>query len=195
MTPQQPFSEYHHTSSHITLSLYRRKYQVNTMKSSNSSLCHLLITLDLPWLFKSTNLHFGWVQASITSWSNFCHSNCLNSAITPSTSSLMLPDPPDLTNVPLDYLNLSQFFSKMHFHHIDHSIVPSISSPELRCPPANSKSWHCQKSRPWRHSGLMTSWPHSTLVLSSRSRVFLCWKEGRKPSSVYWLLDVKRRSN
>lgn len=48
------------------------------------------------------------------SWSSFCHSVCLQSALPPSGLFVPLPDPPDLSNIPNEYYNLQEVFSKEH---------------------------------------------------------------------------------
>uniref|UniRef100_A0A671X748 Gypsy retrotransposon integrase-like protein 1 n=1 Tax=Sparus aurata TaxID=8175 RepID=A0A671X748_SPAAU len=70
------------------------------------------IVLGLPWLTKH-NPHIDWTTSTIRSWSNLCHAHCLHSA-TPERSP-SAPEPPeeiDLTNVPAEYHDLREVFSK-----------------------------------------------------------------------------------
>lgn len=72
---------------------------------------HAPLVLGLPWL-KMHNPHIDWVTNRISSWSIFCHSNCLQSAITSSQGPSDLPSPPDLSAVPVEYHDLGEVFSK-----------------------------------------------------------------------------------
>lgn len=71
---------------------------------------HSPLILGYPWL-RTHNPNFDW--AKLQSRSNYCHSTCLKSALPPTSSSLPEPsEPPDLTNVPNDYQDLTNVFSK-----------------------------------------------------------------------------------
>lgn len=50
------------------------------------------VVLDLPWL-KRHNPNIDWSTASISIWSEYCHKNCLSSAVPPGPS--MLQEPPE----------------------------------------------------------------------------------------------------
>ena len=68
--------------------------------------------LGLPWL-QTHNPHIDWMTASIRNWSDHCHRHCLFSAILKPSENL--PEPPediDLTNVPREYNELKDTFSK-----------------------------------------------------------------------------------
>ena len=70
------------------------------------------IVLGLPWL-KTHNPHVDWVTASIRTWSEHCHQYCLLSAIPEhSPHTLESPEDIDLTNVPSEYHDLKDAFSK-----------------------------------------------------------------------------------
>lgn len=70
------------------------------------------IFLGLPWL-KRHNPHIDWSSPTFLNWSNYCHENCLRSAIP--EMKLSCPGPPekiDLTNIPKEYYDLQEVFSK-----------------------------------------------------------------------------------
>lgn len=70
------------------------------------------VVLGLPWL-RLHNPHIDWCSASISSWSIFCHSNCLCSAATTVKPPVSIAPPsPDLFLVPLAYHDLAPVFSK-----------------------------------------------------------------------------------
>ena len=73
---------------------------------------HTPLVLGYPWFHKH-NPHIDWPTGSFSAWSTYCHSHCLRSAPTPSTSAtLPLPEPPDLSSVPAVYHDLELVFSK-----------------------------------------------------------------------------------
>ena len=66
----------------------------------------------LPWL-KRHNPQFDWASGKVVSWSTFCHSTCLQSALSPAEGGVPLPqEPPDLYLVPPIYHDLGEVFSK-----------------------------------------------------------------------------------
>lgn len=75
---------------------------------------HSPLVLGLPWL-KLHNPQIDWSTGRIISWSTFCHSNCLLSAL-PSvcSESTPVPETPDLSAVPPVYHDLRAVFSKHH---------------------------------------------------------------------------------
>ena len=73
---------------------------------------HAPVVLGQPWL-KLHNPHIDWSTASIASWSTFCHSHCLQSALAPSQlTAAPTFEPPDLSSVPPVYRDLGEVFSK-----------------------------------------------------------------------------------
>lgn len=79
-----------------------------------------------------------WSKASIYSWIVFCHSHCLCSAQLPGCSS---PDPPpgpsDLYNVPAEYRDLAEVFSR------ENSVLSSTSFIQF-----------CDRSHSWSRSSI-----------------------------------------
>ena len=72
---------------------------------------HAPLVLGLPWL-KRHNPHIDWTNNLISSWSVFCHSNCLKSAVTSSVQTSPPVSPPDLSLVPPEYHDLEEVFNK-----------------------------------------------------------------------------------
>lgn len=70
------------------------------------------VVLGLPWL-KLRNPVIDWSTSSLTSWSGFCHQNCLKSDIPTGISfSQSPPKDIDLSAVPSAYHDLKQVLSK-----------------------------------------------------------------------------------
>uniref|UniRef100_A0A8C5N9Y2 Gypsy retrotransposon integrase-like protein 1 n=1 Tax=Gouania willdenowi TaxID=441366 RepID=A0A8C5N9Y2_GOUWI len=70
------------------------------------------LVLGIPWL-RQHNPQIDWTAGKIISWSNFCHSHCLQSALVPAfTVPQTRPEPPDLSLVPEEYHDLAPVFSK-----------------------------------------------------------------------------------
>lgn len=98
-----------HCSEPIKLLLsgnHQETLQLNLISSPQTPLI-----LGYPWL-KKHNPHFDWSNGKVKSWSSFCHLNCLQSALPPAGSAIPPPAPPDLTNVPVEYHDLAEVFSK-----------------------------------------------------------------------------------
>lgn len=73
---------------------------------------HIPLVLGLPWL-KLHCPHIDWSVGQVLSWSSFCHSHCLQSALPPVFSrSAPVPESPDLSSVPPCYHDLGPVFSK-----------------------------------------------------------------------------------
>ena len=70
------------------------------------------VVLGHPWLVKH-NPHIDWAAKCIMGWSPFCHSNCLLQAqLQLNSAPEVQEDFPDLSGIPLDYMDLKQVFSK-----------------------------------------------------------------------------------
>ena len=64
---------------------------------------HSPIVLGLTWL-KQHNPHIDWVSSSVASWSIYCHSHCLQSALGPPlATNKSSPEVIDLSSVPPVY--------------------------------------------------------------------------------------------
>lgn len=74
---------------------------------------HAPLVLGLLWLLKH-NPVIDWAAGKIISWSSFCHSSCLKSALLlcSKSHSASPPEPPDLSSVPPAYHDLAEVFSK-----------------------------------------------------------------------------------
>ena len=70
------------------------------------------LVLGSPWL-KKHNPHIDWSAGTIISWSQFCHSSCLQSALPPAEVTVASdPEPVDLSSIPANYHDLARVFSK-----------------------------------------------------------------------------------
>ncbi|KAL0189919.1 hypothetical protein M9458_017018, partial [Cirrhinus mrigala] len=69
------------------------------------------IVLGHPWLTKH-NPRIDWQQKSVSEWSNKCHESCLVSACPSVAVSVFQEKAVDLCNVPTEYLDLKEVFSK-----------------------------------------------------------------------------------
>ncbi len=71
------------------------------------------VILGLPWLEKH-NPRISWSSPQILQWSEFCHLHCLTSSPKPSALSREeKPENKDLSELPVDYQDLSEAFSKI----------------------------------------------------------------------------------
>lgn len=102
---------------------------------------HAPLVLGLPWL-QEPNPVIDWAAGRITSWSSFCHTSCLKSALPPCSSkpSAAPPEPPDISSVPPVYQVLA-------YHLTDLSTAPLSCCLEPRFPGftssplLNEKAW------------------------------------------------------
>lgn len=87
---------------------HREEVKLYIIKSPDTPL-----VLGLPWL-KTHNPHIDWHAGRISSWSSFCHSTCLLSALPPAKLEVTQPCPevPDLSSIPPEYHDMSEVFSK-----------------------------------------------------------------------------------
>uniref|UniRef100_A0A3Q2TMV6 Chromo domain-containing protein n=1 Tax=Fundulus heteroclitus TaxID=8078 RepID=A0A3Q2TMV6_FUNHE len=74
---------------------------------------HASIVLGFPWLLLH-NPHLNWAERRVESWSTYCHSHCLQSAVSagPIPEDPLNEDPVDLSLVPKLYWDLKAVFSK-----------------------------------------------------------------------------------
>ncbi|XDV54467.1 hypothetical protein PO909_022751 [Leuciscus waleckii] len=69
------------------------------------------VVLGHPWLVKH-NPRVDWGSNSVSMWSEPCHESCLVSACPSVSVSVLQKKPADLSNVPAEYLDLKEVFSK-----------------------------------------------------------------------------------
>ncbi|KAG1953738.1 retrotransposable element [Pimephales promelas] len=69
------------------------------------------IVLGHPWLTRH-NPKIDWQFKSVASWSSFCHKSCLVSACPSVSSRVLQEETVDLSNVPTEYRELKEVFSK-----------------------------------------------------------------------------------
>ncbi len=69
------------------------------------------IVLGHPWLI-THNPKIDWQQRAVVEWSTKCHESCLVSACSSVSVSVFQEEPVDLSNVPAEYQDLKEVFSK-----------------------------------------------------------------------------------
>ncbi len=69
------------------------------------------IVLGHPWLTRH-NPKLDWQRKSVSAWSSHCHKSCLVSACPSVSVPVFQEEAGDLSNVPTEYLNLKEVFSK-----------------------------------------------------------------------------------
>ncbi|KAL0170658.1 hypothetical protein M9458_035254, partial [Cirrhinus mrigala] len=69
------------------------------------------VVLGHPWL-SLHNPNINWQQYTVSSWSEYCHASCLLSACSSVSCSVLQDEHADLSNVPVEYLDLKEVFSK-----------------------------------------------------------------------------------
>ncbi|KAI2668694.1 Transposon Tf2-6 polyprotein [Labeo rohita] len=72
---------------------------------------HAPVVLGHPWLIKH-NPRIDWQLRSVSEWSVKCHESCLVSACPSVSESVLQEKAADLCNVPAEYLDLKEVFSK-----------------------------------------------------------------------------------
>ncbi|KAI2662624.1 Retrotransposon-like protein 1 [Labeo rohita] len=72
---------------------------------------HAPVVLGHPWLVKH-NPRIDWQLKSVSEWSIKCHESCLVSACPSVSTSMFQEKAVDLCNVPIEYLDLKEVFSK-----------------------------------------------------------------------------------
>ncbi|KAI2659925.1 Transposon Tf2-9 polyprotein [Labeo rohita] len=72
---------------------------------------HAPVVLGHPWLIKH-NPRIDWQLRSVSEWSIKCHESCLVSACPSVSESVLQEKAADLCNVPAEYLDLKEVFSK-----------------------------------------------------------------------------------
>lgn len=92
-------------SKSLDIAIHRTE-PLNLILSSNH------VILGIPWL-KKHNPHVDWATASIRNWSANCHASCLQSAFPARPAGpIKSLEVIDLTNVPKEYHDLREVFSK-----------------------------------------------------------------------------------
>uniref|UniRef100_A0A4W5JRV3 Gypsy retrotransposon integrase-like protein 1 n=1 Tax=Hucho hucho TaxID=62062 RepID=A0A4W5JRV3_9TELE len=69
------------------------------------------IVLGHPWLVKH-GPRVDWGRSTVLAWSNECYASCLMSACSSVSGSVLQEEPVNLSNVPAEYLDLKEVFSK-----------------------------------------------------------------------------------
>lgn len=90
----------------ITSGNHNERIQFMLMDST-----HAPVVLGHPWLTKH-NPRIDWQLNTINEWSTLCHRSCLLSACPTVSASVLQEKAADLSNVPKEYLDLREVFSK-----------------------------------------------------------------------------------
>lgn len=98
-----------HTTAPVTLITSGNHTETISFFITNTSLSP--IVLRHPWLH-SHNPKIDWKLGSVTSWSEECHKSCLVSACLTVSESVIQGVAVDLSNMPAEYLDLKDVFSK-----------------------------------------------------------------------------------
>uniref|UniRef100_A0A4W5RP12 ribonuclease H n=1 Tax=Hucho hucho TaxID=62062 RepID=A0A4W5RP12_9TELE len=98
-----------HTTGPITLITSGNHTETLSFLLMDSPLAPLV--LGHPWLTQH-NPRVDWGRNSISMWSNKCLESCLVSACLSVSDSVFLEEAVDLSNVPVEYLDLKEVFSK-----------------------------------------------------------------------------------
>uniref|UniRef100_A0A4W5LKA1 ribonuclease H n=1 Tax=Hucho hucho TaxID=62062 RepID=A0A4W5LKA1_9TELE len=69
------------------------------------------VVLGHPWLVKHCP-RVDWGHSSVSAWGNECYASCLVSACSSVSGSVLQEEPVNLSNVPAEYLDLKEVFSK-----------------------------------------------------------------------------------
>ncbi|XP_050951562.1 uncharacterized protein LOC127154198 [Labeo rohita] len=88
-------------------------YLATTVRVSplHFGLPHAPVVLGHPWLVKH-NPRIDWQLKSVSEWSIKCHESCLVSACPSVSTSMFQEKAVDLCNMPVEYLDLKEVFSK-----------------------------------------------------------------------------------
>ncbi len=163
--------------------------------NSKSSFPHVFICF--PWLSRH-NPHIDWVKGKIISWSPFCHSTCLQSALPPTEGTVApsKPKPPDLAWM-AEYHDLGEIFSK----DLALSLPPHRPSdcaidllPGAPLPTSRLYSLSCLWKR--GHGKIHYRFPgcryHSAFLLPCGCGVFLCIQKRSFSTPLYWFQGFKQ---
>ncbi len=97
------------TTGPITLLTSGNHTEIITFLLMDSPLAH--IVLGHPWLVQH-NPRVDWSSNSISTWSERCYESCLVSACSSVSGSVFQEKAADLSNVPMEYLDLKEVFRK-----------------------------------------------------------------------------------
>lgn len=124
--------------------------QYNSISFHSLNTAQVPVVLGCPWL-QTHNPHIDWTNGTITGWSLFCHSNCLQTAVLRvSAPDLVLP--PDLPLMPPECHDFGKVFNKTQAISLPSYIpydcpidlLPGATPPRCRLHPLSSppkKGW------------------------------------------------------
>ncbi|MGL5564969.1 MAG: retropepsin-like aspartic protease, partial [Plesiomonas sp.] len=98
-----------HVTDFITLTISGNHTETTSFYITDSP--HAPVVLGHPWLVKHSP-RVDWGHNTVLSWSNQCHASCLVSARSSRSRSVCPEEVMDLSNVPAEYLDLKEVFSK-----------------------------------------------------------------------------------
>ncbi|KAL0151676.1 hypothetical protein M9458_053077, partial [Cirrhinus mrigala] len=105
----QPLPDITHTTGQITLITSGNHSERITLLLTSSPLAP--VVLGHPWLVHH-NPRVDWGHNSVSAWSDSCYASCLVSACSSVSCCLLQNEPVNLSNMPKEYLDLKEVFSK-----------------------------------------------------------------------------------
>ncbi len=154
------------------------------------------VVLGHPWLTRH-NPHIDWHSNTVLSWSEHCHAVYLVSACSSVSSSVFQGEPVDLSNVPKEYLDLKEVFSKSRAA----SLPPhrpydcAIDLLPGKSPPKGKLYSHSDPEREAMEKYISDSLATGLIRPSSSpegARFFFCGEKGRISAAVYGLSGVEQ---
>uniref|UniRef100_A0A3B3I5Q0 Ty3 transposon capsid-like protein domain-containing protein n=1 Tax=Oryzias latipes TaxID=8090 RepID=A0A3B3I5Q0_ORYLA len=113
----QPLTVIQHQTAPVNLSFSGNHHETLQFYVFQATSCQII--LGRPWLCLH-NPHIDWQSNCILSWSPYCHSTCLRSALPDLQTTSLPPNPPDISGVPPMYHDLAAVFIKQKA-----SVLPS----------------------------------------------------------------------
>ncbi len=154
------------------------------------------VVLGHPWLTQH-NPRVDWGRNTVSEWSRACYASCLVSAGFSVCDSVLQEEMGNLSNVPEEYLDLKEVFSKSRAASLPPhrpydcaiELVPGMSPPKGRLYSlfCSGKGGHGEI-----YFWFSDSRVHPPLFFSSGGRIFFCREEGWFSATLYWLPGLEQ---
>ncbi len=133
----QPLSDITHSTIPVTLITSGNHTETMEFFITDSPMAP--VVLGHPWLTRH-NPRINWGQSSVSAWSDKCYASCLVSACPPVSCVSLQDKAVNLSNVPKEYLDLKEVFSKSRAASLPPhrpydcaiELVPGMSPPKGR---------------------------------------------------------------